>query len=46
MEIPSAEHIVFEAVNWLIGLDNVIEAEIIQKASDCERCLERAAPIL
>lgn len=40
VEVPRAEHVVFEAVDWLIGLDNIIDAEIVQQACDCERCLK------
>jgi len=36
MEIPSTENVIFEAVNWLIGLDNVSKAELVQETSDSE----------
>lgn len=40
VEVPRAEYVVLEAVDWLIGLDNIIDAEIVQQACDCERCLK------
>lgn len=36
MEVPCAEHVILETVNWLISLDDVNKAEIVQKACDCE----------
>lgn len=42
MEIPCSKNIISEAMNWLIGLDYIVEGEIVQEACNCERSLERS----
>lgn len=43
VEIPGAEHVVFETVDWLISLDYVVEGEIVQEACDGERRLKQTS---
>ncbi len=37
MEIPGAEDIVLEAMDWLVGSHRVKWVEVIEEAGDCQR---------
>lgn len=37
MEVPGAEDIVFEAMDWLVGSYRVKWVEVIEEAGDCQR---------